>query len=173
MGDFVKKTHAARAFDATLAIENDIGTENLAFAVTLFSLLEPAVLQVMLHVIVLQPALTRLIAYWTIDRMVDQKKFHHRFAHRYYLGALGQHRHALGHLGVAGDLQLGHLLDFDQTHAAIAGDRKLGMIAVMRDRNPRLGRRLNHGLAFDGVNLLTVDIKFYWVHGVKNSFGLL
>src|SRR5688572_15120398 len=164
MGDFVKKAHAARAFDATLAIENDIGTKNLAFAVTLLSLLEPAVLQVMLHVIVLQPALTRLIADRAIDRMVDQKKFHHRLAHRYYLGTLGQYRHALGHLCVAGDLQLGHLLDFDQTHAAIAGDRKLRMIAVMRDRNSRLGRHLNDGLPFDGADFLAVDNNFYWIH---------
>ena len=38
------------------------------------------------------------------------------------------------------------------------------MIAVVRNRDPRFGRRLNDGCAFDGGDLLAVDGKFYWIH---------
>src|SRR5688572_17492638 len=42
------------------------------------------------------------------------------------------------------------------------------MIAVMRNSDARLGRRLNDGLAFDGGDLLAVDSKFYWIHESEN-----
>ena len=76
----------------------------------------------MLHVIVLQPALPGLVTDWTIQWMVDEKKLHHRFADCQNFRALGQYGHALRRLGVTGNLELRHLLDLDETHAAIAGD---------------------------------------------------
>ena len=72
-----------------------------------------------------------------------------------------------GDLSIAGDLQLGHLLDLDHAHAAIAGDRKLGMIAIVRDRHPNIGRRLNHGLAFGRDDFFTVNGDFYRIHSSK------
>src|SRR5262245_26944570 len=97
--------------------------------------------------------------------MIDQQKFHHRLAHRQNFRALRQHRHTLGHLGVAGDLQLGHFFDFDTAHAAIAGDRQLRVITIVRNRHVGLGSRLDNGLALGGDDFFAVNRDFYRVHG--------
>src|SRR5215813_10782975 len=164
MGDFLEKTDAAGAFDAALAVEDNVGTEDFTFTLVLLARIEAAVLQIMLHVVILQPALPRLIADRTIEGVVDEQKLHHRFAHGQHLGTLGQHGHALGHLGVAGDLQLGHLLDLDHAHAAIARNRKFGMITIMRDVDSHLRRGLNDGRPLRSGDLLTVDHDLNRIH---------
>src|SRR5262245_7572860 len=163
-GNFLKKAHTARAFDAALAVKYNVRTENFAFAVVLLSFLEAARLTVMLHVIVLQPALPRLITDRTIQRMIYQKKLHHRFANRQHFRALGQDRHPFRRLGVASDLELWHFLDLDKAHAAVAGDGKLGVIAIMRNFDAYIRRRLDDGLAFGGGNFLAVDIELNRIH---------
>ena len=130
LSDLLAEAHAAGALDAALTVENDIGTKNGFLAVVTLTDLEAALLAVVRHVVILQPALAGLIADRAVHRMIDQQELHHRFAHRQHLRALGQHRHAFRHLGVTGDLQLGHLFDLNQTHAAITRDRKLRVIAV-------------------------------------------
>src|SRR5206468_2945315 len=91
---------------------------------------------------------------------------------------LGQHRHGFGCLSVAGDLQLGHLLDFDETHATIAGDRELRMVTVVGDNDPRVGRRLDDGLALGRDDLAAVNNDVYrvhiedWVIGVKEYWSI-
>ena len=129
-----------------------------------FADLEAALLAIVLHVIILEKALARLIADRTIHRMIDQQEFQHRLAHRQHFGTLGQNRHALGHLRVAGDLQLGHFLDLDHAHAAIARDGKLRMIAIARNRDADIVGRLNDRLAFGGDDFLAVDGDFYRIH---------
>ena len=132
-----------------------------------FALAKAALLEVVLHVIVLQPAFAGLVADRTIHRVIDQQKLHHRFARREHLRALGQDRHAFRRLSVAGDLQLGHFFDFDEAHAAIAGDRQLGMVAIVRNRDTGFGRRLNHRLALGGDDGFAVDSHFDRVHIVQ------
>ena len=95
-------------------------------------------LLIVLHVVILQLALARLIAHRAIDRMVDEQEFEHRFLRGLGLRALGVDHHALGDFGVARDLQLGRLLDLDQAHPAIADDGQRRMIAVVRDLDPDL-----------------------------------
>src|SRR5262245_26540477 len=121
-GNLLKKAHTARAFDTALAVKYNVGTENFPFAVVLLSFLEAACLPVVLHVVVLQPTLPGLITYRAIHRVVYQKKLHHRFANRQHFRALSQDRHPLCRLGVASDLELRHLLNLDEAHAAVAGD---------------------------------------------------
>jgi hypothetical protein len=130
----------------------------------LFFLLEAAPLQIVLHVVVLQPALPRLVTDRTIQRVVDKKKLHHCLANRQNLGTLGQYQHPLHHLCVASDLELGHLLDLDETHAAVTGNGKLRVIAIVRDRDADLSRCLDDGLAFGGSDLFTVDGEFNRIH---------
>ena len=59
------------------------------------------------------------------------------------LGALGVDDHAVGHLRVAGDLELGHLLDLDQAHAAVAVHGQVAVPAEVGDLDPRVGRGLD------------------------------
>ena len=162
--NFLKKAHTARTFDAALAVEYNVGTENFPLAVVLLSLLEAAPLQIMLHVIVLQPALPRLVTDWTIQWVVDEEKLHHRFADRQNFRALGQYRHPLRHRRVTGNLELRHLLDLDETHAAVTGDGKLRVVAVVRDIDAYPRRHLDKIFAFGGDNLFAVDGELNRIH---------
>src|SRR5438128_1199405 len=164
VGDLLKKTDATRALDTALAVKDDVRTKDLFFAIMLFSLCEPARLQIMLHVVILQPALARLIADGTIERVINEKKLHHRFSDRQDFRALRQNRHTLRDHCVAGDLELGHLFDLDETHTAIARDRKFCVIAVVRNGDPHLRRRLNDGLTLGAGHLFTVNNNFNWIH---------
>src|SRR5262249_17614958 len=55
--NFLKEAHTARTFDAALAVKYNVGTEDFALAVVLFSLLKAARLAVVLHLGVFQPTL--------------------------------------------------------------------------------------------------------------------
>ena len=63
---------------------------------------------------------------------------------------------------IAGNLQLGHLLDFDDAHAAISRNRKLRVIAIVRDRDADIGRRLNDRLAFLGGDTSLPSMMIYY-----------
>src|SRR5262245_58262093 len=165
--NFLKEAHTARAFDAALAVKYNVGTEDFPLAVVLFFLLKAARLTVMLHVIVLQPTLPGLIADWTIQRVVYQKKLHHCFANRQHFRALCQDRHPFCRLGVTSDLELRHFLDLDETHAAVTRDGKLRMIAIVRDVDAYVRRRLDDGLPFGGGNFLAVDSELNRIHRIK------
>src|SRR5215467_1823107 len=145
MGDFLEKTDAAGAFDAALAVEDNVGTEDFTFTLVLLARIEAAVLQIMFHVVILQPALPRLIADRTIEGVVDEQKLHHRFAHRQHLGTLGHH-----------------------AHAAISRNRKFGMITIMRDVDSHLRRGLNDGRPLRSGDLLTVDDDLNRIHKNEN-----
>ena len=73
------------------------------------------------------------------------------------LVALRVDDHALGRLGVAGDLELGHLLDLDQAHAAVAVDGEIGVVAEVRDLDADLGRGLDDGRALRDFHRLAVE----------------
>src|SRR5262245_5515106 len=162
--NFLKEAHTARTFDAALAVKYNVGTEDFALAVVLFSLLKAARLAVVLHVVVLQPTLPGLVTYRAIHRVVYQKKLHHRFANRQHFRALGQDRHPFRRLGVASDLELRHLLDLYETHTAVAGDRQLRVIAIVRDVDAYLRRYLDKIFAFSGSNFFAVDSELNRIH---------
>src|SRR5262247_2005 len=162
--NFLKETHTARAFDAALAVKYNVGTEDFPLAIVLFSLLKAARLTVVLHVIILQPTLPRLVTDRTIQRVVNQKKLHHRFANRQHFRALGQDRHPFCRLGVTSDLELRHFLNLDEAHAAVAGDRQLRVIAIVRDVDAYLRRYLDKIFAFSGSNFFAVDSELNRIH---------
>ena len=64
--------------------------------------------------------------------MVDEQKLEHRLLRPLHAVVGGMDDHAFGDPRVAGDLQLRDLLDLDEAHAAVAGDRQSGMPAVVR-----------------------------------------
>jgi hypothetical protein len=51
------------------------------------------------------------------------------------LGSVGRNNHALADHGGAGGLQLGHLFNFHQAHAASALQRQVGVVAERRNFN--------------------------------------
>src|SRR5215510_2094738 len=163
-GNLLKKAHTARAFDAALAVKYDVGTENFPFAVVLLSLLEAAPLEIVRHVIILQPALPRLITDRAIQRVIYQKKLHHRLSNRQHFRALGQNRHPFRRLSVTSDLELRHFLNLDEAHAAVAGDRQLRVIAIVRDVDAYLRRYLDKIFAFSGSNFFAVDSELNRIH---------
>src|SRR5499433_3310474 len=167
-GNLLKKAYAARTFDAALAVKYNVGTEDFPLAIVLFSLLKAARLTVVLHVIVLQPTLPRLVTDRTIQRVLYQKKLHHRSANRQHFRALGQDRHPFCRLGVTSDLELRHFRDLDETHAAVTRDGKLRMIAVVRDVDAYVRRRLDDGLPLGAANFLAVNSELNWIHNLEN-----
>src|SRR5580765_4762094 len=92
--DLLAKAHAAGALDTALAVEDDVGAENRFLPIMHLADFEAAFLAVMLHVIILQPALSGLIADRTVDRMIDEQELQNRLAHRQDFRTLGQDAHA-------------------------------------------------------------------------------
>src|SRR5579872_699947 len=73
--------------------------------------------------------------------------------------ALGHrvHHHAFRHAGAASDLQLGHLLDFDQTDAAQPHRVHLGMVAIHRHGRAQQLGGLDNERAFRNRQRVAVD----------------
>src|SRR5207249_7190099 len=98
-----------------------------------------------------------LVADRAVERMVDQEELEHALLVLVHLLGSGFDDHALGHVDGTGRLQLGHLLDLDQAHAADGDGRHLGMRAKDGDVDADLlggvedERPLGHG------HRLTVD----------------
>ena len=77
---------------------------------------------------VLQFTLAARIAHRAIQRMVPEQQLDHGLARLTYFIAVGGDDHAFGNHRRTGGLQLGHLLDFDNAHAASALQRQVGVI---------------------------------------------
>ena len=78
---------------------------------------------------VLQFALAAGVAHRAIQRMVAQQHLEHRLARLLDLVAVGSDDHALANHRRARSLQLGHLLNLHQAHAASALQREVGVVA--------------------------------------------
>ena len=92
---------------------------------------EPVAVDAVGHGLVLEVALPALVADRTVERVVDEEGFHHPLAgllHHFGagedLGQLAWSRPQIEDRKRAGGLRLGHALDLDQAHAAVAGDRQ-------------------------------------------------
>jgi hypothetical protein len=114
---------------------------------------------VVVHVVLLQLALARLVADRTVDRVVQQEELEDGLLRRLRLLAGRVDDHALGHTRVARDLELRRLLDLDEAHAAVAGDREARVPAVVRDLDAGLVGRLDHRVAVGDLDLPAVDFK--------------
>src|SRR5262249_9277346 len=142
----VEEAHAARAEHAALLVEYDVGTEDERLAlVDLGRERHAAPLAIVVHVVLLELALAGLIAHRAVDRVVDEQELEDGLLGGDRLVALRVHDHAVAHPGVAGDLQLGRLLDLHQAHAAVAGDGEPRMPAVVGDLDAEAVRGLDDG----------------------------
>ncbi len=86
---------------------------------------------------VLKFALAASVAYRTIKRMIAKQHLHHAFARLVDFVIVRGYRHPLGDHRRAGGLQLRHLLDPHQAHAASALQRQIGVITKRRDFDTR------------------------------------
>ena len=153
---FAHEPHAARAQDAAIAIEQqrrtevDVGLH--AFAVEHAPRkLHAAALGPERVREILQRALAALVAHRAIERMVDEQELEHARARLNHLGRIGDDHHAVHARRRARRLQLRHLLDLDDAHAARSVDAQARVVAVVGDLVPMLDRGFQHGLAlFDG-----------------------
>ena len=109
---------------------------------------------------VLQFALAAGIAHRAIQRMVAEHELEHRLARLTHLVAVRRNDHALGHGRGAGGLQLGHLLDLHDAHAARALQRESGVIAERGHFNAHALAGLDQQRARGGRDLLAVDCRF-------------
>src|SRR5690606_38529165 len=130
--DFAHEAHAARAHDAAVAVVENVPAE-VVLAEDDLRVEQTAVLWTFRVHEVLQPALARLVADRTVERMVDQVELERALARLERALALGQDVVAFRDRRDARRLQLGRALDLDQAHAAHRRRRKPGMVAVVRD----------------------------------------
>ena len=104
------------------------------------------------------------IAHRAIQRMIAQQQFHHALARLLDLVAVSDYNHAFAYDRGAGSLQLGHLLDFHQAHAARALQRKIRVIAKRRYFDAHSLAGFNQQGPSRGRDLLAVDSKIHISH---------
>src|ERR1700722_2589088 len=157
---FGDEANAARAVDATRHDRLHQRTEILVLH-RAFVFRVARVIHAVAHCLVLQIALAALVADRAIERMVDQQEFHHAAAPVAHHGRVSVHHHAVGdRVGAGGDRLRRRLLDFDQAHAAIAGDRQAVVVAEPRDFLAGGLTGLQHGGAVGDFDLDAVHGDF-------------
>ena len=179
LGDLRGEAHAARAEDAAFVVERDARPEA--------GLLRLGVLLVDIARITaavfggefLELALAGLVADRAVERVVEQEHLRHAFAAGLDAGRLEADVQAGGDVGGAGDRRLGLPADLglavlhhdlvgravphrraelDQAHAAIAGDRELGVVAIMGDFLPDFAQGIDQIGPRGDLVLDTVDV---------------
>jgi hypothetical protein len=114
----------------------------------------------MRHVVILEPALTGLIANGTVNRVMEKKEFHRITNRLMNTFRIRPDFHVVCDWGGTGWNQLRGSLDLNETHPAAAFDPDIRVIAVTRNLNAHLICNLNDGSAFFGFVYLAVDRDF-------------
>ena len=157
-GDLVLEADAARAQHAPLGVEHDRAQVHHLALVDLVLDLDLGVVEAVPHVLVLQVALAGLVADRAVDGVVDQQELERRpVGLGRLLGVRVDHHAVPSTCGVAGDLELGHLLDLDQAHAAVAVHGEVRVPAEAGDADPELLRGLDDGGPVRDLDLPAVD----------------
>src|SRR5271165_1031508 len=97
--------------------------------------------------------------------MVAEQQLQHGLSRLLNLVALGGDDHALGDRSGARGLQLGHLLDFHQAHAAGPLERQAGVVAEGRHLDARALAGLNEERSRGNGEFLAVNSEGYVSHG--------
>src|SRR5205085_11278773 len=109
--DLVAETNATRTENATLIIQRDARPELHRFRLLHFVFEESRTLRAVLDAELLKLAFARLIADWTIERMIDEQKFHHAFATLVDQRRTCAHAHSFSHVLCATYLRTRHPID--------------------------------------------------------------
>jgi hypothetical protein len=153
LGDFLTEANAALAKNATLIVERDARTELDIFGFLDFVFEETRIGLAVLDAEFLKKAFAGLIANRAIERVIDEKKFHHATPTFLDQRRHRAHAHSFGDILCAGNLRAQHPVDnrfaigaeirlairahfrqahFNQAHSAIAGRRKFLVITIAR-----------------------------------------
>ncbi len=97
--------------------------------------------------------------------MIAQQQLDGGFARLRDLIVIGVDHHAFRYRGGAGGLQLGHLFQAHQAHAASCLQRKAGVVTERGNRDTRGTAGLNQQRACGCGDLLAIDGKGYVSHG--------
>jgi hypothetical protein len=154
--DFIHEPHAARAHDASVAFNVDQSVE-LRFEESAPFVLHAAVAEAVFHAVALEHTFTAPVANRAIERMLNEKEFHHSLAAILDERAFGFNLEPLGAGHVAGDIGTRLALDFDETEPAVSGNREGGMPAVMGDVVPGLEQRREKIFPFRQLHFGAVD----------------
>jgi hypothetical protein len=160
--DLLHEPDAARAENASLAVEHQRRTE-VHVALDAFTV-EHAAREI--HAALRRPervrevlkrALAALVAYRTIERMVDEEELENAGSSGDDLGIARRDHHAVGARRGARRLQLRHLLDLHHADAARTVDAKARVITVVGERNPVLDGGLQDRSALFDRKLPAID----------------
>ena len=134
-GDLLGKAGAARARDAALAIEQDLGADIDGLGEGAALLLEAGHGLSGRHRLVLQRALPALVADGAVERVIEEQELHHSLLRLigHLRRALGLDDHPVGDRDRARGLRLALALDLDQAHAACRDRVEERVIAKARD----------------------------------------
>ncbi len=153
--DLIAVSDAAETLHAAIHLRLDERTE-IFFLKDALGFHEPAGCGVLVRE-VLEIALAPLIADRTVQRMVGKDKLQHRLMGVVDHGGGGAYAHPFVGRCAASGLQLGHLLDFNQTHTAIGVRLEFRVIAEMRNHDTDTASRFDHQGPFRDVDRHPVD----------------
>ena len=167
--DFGHVADAARTMDATRHHRLDEGADVLFFDGALVFLIARAA-HAEGHRLVLQVAFAALIADRAVERMIDEQKLHHPFARlldHWRRGRDDLWRAVLVRRQIVDEHRarrdrLRRTLHLDETHAAVAGDRKALVIAEAGNDRARHFAGVHQRRAVFDLNLLAVDNQLLW-----------
>ncbi|TYQ13409.1 UNVERIFIED_ORG: hypothetical protein L601_001100000110 [Gordonia westfalica J30] len=139
-GDLRGEARAPGTEDASLAVEQNLRRQRDRLGERAFDAVEPGLAATGRHGLVLQRALTALVAHRTVERMVDQQQLHHAALRiRGDLRTeLGPDHHPVGGRGGARRQGLPLALDLHEALAAGADRVEQRVIAEARDGDPDL-----------------------------------
>src|SRR3989454_3623636 len=156
-GDLVAEAHAARAEDASLGVEDDVRPEGYRLRLVHLLVRHPRIVEAVLHVVDLEPALAGLVADRAVERVIDQVELHDRLARLAHPVGLREDDHAVGGDRVAGDRGPRRLLEVDHAETTLAGDREAGVIAIVRDLDAGAAGGLDEVGPGRDLDLLAID----------------
>src|SRR5581483_5216347 len=177
--DLLAKPNATRAENAAFIVERHAWTELDVLRLLHFVFEKSRTLVAVFDLEFLQATFAGLVADRTIERMIDEQKFHHAAAAFFDQRRSRAHAHPFGHILRATNLRTWHPIDrrfaiaaelwfairphlrhahLDQTHSAIARRAELLVIAIARHVFARLLARFDHTRAFRKLMPDAVDL---------------
>jgi hypothetical protein len=168
--NFLAKTNAASTVNASIHM-SDYQRPDIFI---LYGSLELVVSTFLISVkmgVVLQIALTSLVADRTVERVIGEQKLHDSSSS--VPGGLGVcvDFHGWGDLRTAGSHRFGRLFNFNEAHPAVAGDFETLMVAESRNIDVIFLGSLEDGEVVIDLVGLVVD-EYLYLLGRKGSVGL-
>ena len=178
--DLIHEANAAAAHDAALVIEPDARADIDVFRLLHLHIDEPRDAAAVLDGLFLEAALSGLVADGTIQRVIDQEKFHDALAAFFDQFAAGADAHVFAHRVGTGDDGARHPADdlvaifvplrllsgsgpgwhahLHQAHPAVPRRAELRVVAIMRNRDARLATGFDHPHAFGKLVPSAIDL---------------